>query len=76
MAKFTIFKETEERGTFYSAYFNTEHLLGVEMLRENETEEQCIERLKNNLFYSNLNSVALEEKMFANKKLVSIINLS
>ena len=75
MAKFTIFKETEERGTFYFAYFNTEHLLGLEMLRENETEEQVIERLKNNLFYSNLNSVALEEKMFANKKLVSIINL-
>jgi uncharacterized protein YegP (UPF0339 family) len=75
MAKFTIFKETEERGTFYFAYFNTEHLLGVEMLRYKETEEQCIERLKNNLFYSNLNSVALEEKMFANKKLVSIINL-
>jgi len=76
MAKFTIFKETTQTGTFYFAYFNTDHLLGVEMLRYKETEEQCIERLKNNLFYSNLNSVALEEKMFANKKLVSIINLS
>jgi len=76
MAKFTIFKEIEERGTFYFAYFNTEHLLGVEMLGYKETEDQCIDRLKNNLFYSNLNTVALEEKLFENKKLVSIINLS
>jgi len=76
MAKFTIFKETEERGTFYFAYFNTEHLLGVEMLGYEETEDQCIERLKNNLFYSNLNTVALEEKISENKKLISIINLS
>jgi len=76
MAKFTIFKETTQTGTFYFAYFNTDHLLGVEMLRYKETEEQCIERLKNNLFYSNLNSIALEEKLFENKKLVSIINLS
>jgi hypothetical protein len=76
MAKFTIFKETEARGTFYSCYFNTQHFLGVELLGQNETENECIERLKNNLFYSNLNTVALEEKIIANKKLVSIINLS
>ena len=76
MAKFTIFKETTQTGTFYFAYFNTDHLLGVEMLRYKETEDQCIDRLKNNLFYSNLNTVALEEKLFENKKLVSIINLS
>ena len=76
MAKFTIFKETTQTGVFYFAYFNTEYLLGVEMLRYKETEDQCIDRLKNNLFYSNLNTVALEEKLFENKKLVSIINLS
>lgn len=78
MPKIKIFKEVEAEGTFYSAYFNTDHLIGLVKLNdyEKETEDQAITRLKTKLYYDNLTGVALEDKFFENKKLVSIINLS
>jgi hypothetical protein len=74
--KIKIFKQVQEQGTFFISYFNTDFLIGLVKLDENETDEQAINRLKAMLFTDNLVGTKLDEKYLDGKKLVDVITLS
>jgi hypothetical protein len=74
--KIKIFKQVQEQGTFFIAYFNTDFLIGLVKLDENETEEQAINRLKAMLLTDNLVGTKLDEKYLDGKKLVDVITFS
>jgi hypothetical protein len=76
MHKIKIFKQVEEQGTFFIAYFNTNHLISLVRLDEGETEEQAIDRLKTILLIDDLTGAKLDEKYLSGRKLVDIISLS
>jgi hypothetical protein len=76
--KIKIFKQTDEQGTFFIAYFNTSSMIGLARLNDNigETEEQAIARLKEELFDDTLVGEKLDKKHNEGLRLVDVIALS